>query len=466
MQRATGTAVIVLAAGEGTRMKSSLHKVLFPICGRPMVDYVLDAAGSLGPERIVVVVGHKGEEVKDTILRAWPGAQDTVRFAWQHQRLGTAHAVMSARESLPEGDPDVLIMYGDTPLVTGDLLLRFVQSHERSGAPISVMTATPQDPGPYGRIVRNDEGHVVRIVEARDLRPEERHLSEVNAGIYYCRASLLYSLLERVDNNNAKGEYYLTDIIRLASEAGLPVNGFYCDDFSLVQGINDRWELAAAESIKRESILRDLAISGVTVRDPESTYVDFGVKVGPGTVLEPNTYLRGETSIAEDCVIGPGTELFDTKVGRGSKVWMSVVENSDVGEEVQIGPFSHIRPNTTLEKNVLVGNFAEIKNSVIGSGTKVHHHSYLGDSDVGQGVNIGAGTVTVNYDGIRKFRTIIQDGAFIGCNANLIAPVTIGKGAYIAAGSTITDDVPERSLAIARERQVVKEGWVDRRKQN
>ncbi len=456
----------MLAAGEGTRMKSSLHKVTFPICGRPMVHYVLDAAESLSPESIIVVVGHRGEEVQDTIARTWSGRIETVRFAWQHQRMGTAHAVNAARECVPEGDPHVLIVYGDTPLISGDLLKSFVESHEKSGASLSVMTDTPPDPGPYGRIVRDDGGNVLRIVEARDLTPTERNLREVNAGIYYCRASLLFSLIDRVGNNNAKGEYYLTDIVSLAANDGLRVHGFHCDDFSLVQGINDRWELAAAENVKLRGMLRDLALSGVTVRDPGSTYLDFGVTVGPGTVLEPGTYLRGNTAVAEDCVIGPMTVLLSTKVDRKSTVWMSVVEDSDVGEEVQIGPFSHIRPNTTIEKNVLVGNFAELKNSVIGSGTKVHHHSYLGDTDVGQGVNIGAGTVTVNYDGIRKHRTIIHDRAFIGCNANLIAPVTIGKGSYIAAGSTITSDVPERSLAIARERQVVKEGWVDKRKQN
>lgn len=464
MPRATESAVIVLAAGEGTRMKSCLHKVTFHLCGRPMIDYVLDAAYALLPEKIVVVVGHKGEEVQDAIRGTWPGALETVEFAWQHQRKGTAHAVASAKASLPEGDPHVLVMYGDAPLVSGDLLKDFVASHERSGASLSVMTNTPSDPGPYGRIVRDQTGHVLRIVEARDLTPSEEHLREVNAGIYYAKASLLFGLISQVKNDNAKGEYYLTDVIGLASEMKLPVNGFHCDDSSLVLGINDRWELALAESIKRRNILRDLALSGVTVRDPESIYVDFGVVVGAGTVLLPSTYLRGKTVIGQDCQIGPGTELINTRVGSRSKVWVSVVEDSDIGEEVQIGPFSHIRPNTTVQRNALVGNFAELKNSFIGSGTKVHHHSYLGDTDVGQEVNIGAGTVTVNYDGSRKHRTVIEDRAFIGCNANLIAPVTIGKGSYIAAGSTITSDVPEKSLAIARERQVIKEGWVDRRK--
>ena len=464
MPRATETAVIILAAGEGTRMKSCLHKVTFQICGRPMIDYVLDAAYDLLPEKIVVVVGHKGEEVQHTIGRTWSGASETIQFAWQHERKGTAHAVAAAEASMPEGDPNVLVMYGDAPLVSGDLLKDFVTAHKRSGASLSVMTNTPPDPGPYGRIVRDPVGHVSRIVESRDLTPAEDHLCEVNAGIYYARASLLFGLINQVKNDNAKGEYYLTDIVGLASQMKLPVNGFHCDDSSLVLGINDRWELALAENIKRKNILRNLALSGVTVRDPESVYVDFGVVVGAGTVLEPSTYLRGKTVIGQDCVIGPGTELIHTKVGSRSKVWVSVVENSDIGEEVQVGPFSHIRPNTTVERNALVGNFAELKNSFIGSGTKVHHHSYLGDTDVGQGVNIGAGTVTVNYDGTRKHRTVIEDRAFIGCNANLIAPVTIGKGSYIAAGSTITSDVPERSLAIARERQVIKEGWVDRRK--
>ncbi len=455
--------VVVLAAGEGTRMHGDLPKVLYPLCGRPMVHYVLDAAMALNPQKVVLVIGHKGEEVRDNIQSRWPRQNAEVDFAWQHQQKGTGHAVMCAKEALLDGDPDVLVLYGDTPLLTGDTLLAFAKAHKEKGAHLSLITTVLKDPAAYGRVVRDPRGNVSRIAEARDLTPDESHIYEVNAGIYMARASLLFDLLSRVGNHNAKGEYYLTDIVSLASASGHKVVAFVCEDEGVVQGINDRWALAQAEETKRRALLKDLALSGVTVRDPSSTYVDSGVTVGPDTTLEPHTYLRGSTTIGPKCSIGPGTEILNSKIGGGSRVWMSVIEDSVIEDGVQIGPFSHLRPNSLIKTGALVGNFAEVKNSEVGLGTKIHHHSYIGDTDLGQGVNIGAGTVTVNYDGKHKHRTTIQDGAFVGCNANLIAPVTIGEGSYVAAGSTITHDVPQDALAIARERQVVKEGWVSRR---
>lgn len=462
--------IVILAAGEGSRMRSKAAKVLFPICGRPMVNYVLDAAAALNPDRILVVVGHKGEDVIEAIQSTWIpenplGAQAGVlEFPWQEEQKGTAHAVLCAKEALGDSSGLILVLYGDTPLLSAELLQGFRDHHLAKGAQLSLISFTPEDMGAYGRVVRNDQGGVERIVEAGDLTPAEAGIREANAGMYLADRDVMYKLLGEVRNDNAKGEYYLTDIVHIARGKGMQVSAYMADDPQAVQGVNDRYVLALVEDAVRRNILRKLCLEGVTVRDPSSTYIDFGVKVGHDTVIEPQTYLKGRTLIGSGCVIGPGTEILDSTVGDGSKIWFSVVEESLVGKNVQIGPYSHIRPNATLEEGVLVGNFAEVKNTVVGKGTKAHHHCYLGDTTIGEGVNIGAGTVTVNYDGTKKHRTIIDDGSFIGCNANLIAPVTIGKDAYVAAGSTITDDVPPRSLAIAREKQVVKEDWVTRRK--
>ncbi|HHX11074.1 MAG TPA: bifunctional UDP-N-acetylglucosamine diphosphorylase/glucosamine-1-phosphate N-acetyltransferase GlmU [Firmicutes bacterium] len=459
--------VVILAAGEGTRMKSSTPKVLFPICGRPMVDYVLDAASSVKPEAIVVVVGYQGEEVANRISEGWAKGSPMsgkIRFAWQHERRGTGHAVACALEQIP-GCNDVMILYGDTPLITGDMLSRFVQSHLARKADLSLVTAVVDDPGEYGRIRRDEKGSMVGIVEAKDLLPGDRHIKEINAGIYIVGKRILAQLISKFDDNNAKREFYLTDIVEKAAQAGYVVSSFVCDDISLVEGVNDRYALSLAESRLRQGVLRKLCLEGVTIRDPRNTYVDPGVTIGPDTVIEPGTFLRGKTSIGRGCVIGPNTEVIDSQVGDKTSIRFSVVEESTIGENVAIGPFSHLRPNSIIEDHVSIGNFAEVKNSRIGRGTKVHHHSYLGDCQIGCQVNIGAGTVTVNYDGHKKHKTIVEDNAFIGCNANLIAPVRIGKDSYVAAGSTITQDVPDGALGIARERQANKEGWVAKRKQ-
>ena len=459
---------VVLAAGEGTRMKSKNPKVLFTVCGRAMVDYVLDTVATLSPASVVVVIGHKGEDVQREITRTWSEDKSHaggIHFAWQREQKGTGHAVMCAQDELGDLD-DVLILNGDTtPLFTPELLGEFMEFHRREDAGLALISYEPDDPASYGRVLRGPKGDVTRIVEARDLGPADLGVREANAGIYLVKKGLLGELLSQVTDRNKKREYYLTDIVQIASQKGIKVGGFIAKDPAQVLGVNDRRELAEIEQQKRRQILDELMLGGVTVRDPASTYVDWGVKVGQDTVIEPQTHIRGATIIGSGCLIGPGTEILNSKIGDGSRVWSSVVEDSDVGKDVQIGPYSHLRPNTTLRDEVLIGNFAEVKNSVIGSKTKIHHHSYTGDSDMGAGVNIGAGTVTVNYDGTRKYRTVIEDGAFIGCNTNLIAPVRVGKGAYVAAGSTINLEVPADALAIARERQVNKEGWVTRKKE-
>jgi len=459
--------VVVLAAGEGTRMKSQAAKVLFPVCGRPMIEYVLDAALSLDPLKVVLVVGHKREEVRKSILEAY-GAEleksSRFRFSIQEEQRGTAHAVMCAREELTGFSGHVLILYGDTPLINGVMLRDFVSFHLRKGSQLTILTTFASDPGPYGRVVRDVSGNVREIIEARDLKSGQEEISEVNAGIYLVRSQHLFGLLERVRDDNAKHEYYLTDIVKIAVQEGLSVSSFVSKDQEVLQGINDRHALALAEAAMRRVILKNFALSGVTVRDPTTTFIDWGVKIEPDATIEPFSVLKGRTEIQRGAVIGPGSEIIDSKGCRGARGWHSVVEGSVVEPGAQVGPYSHIRPGSIVEEGVLIGNFAEIKNSRIGKGSKVHHHCYIGDSELGRDVNIGAGTVTVNYDGVKKHKTIVQDGAFIGCNANLIAPVTIGKDSYVAAGSTITEDVPPESLGIARERQTNKEGWVSRRR--
>lgn len=465
-ERALGA--VILAAGAGTRMKSDNPKVLFTVCGRPMVHYVLDTVAEVSPPRIVVVIGHRGEDVQNAVAHTWNEDKSfagDIRFAWQRQQNGTGHAVMCAQDDL-DGLDDVLILNGDTtPLFSPDLLKEFLEYYRREGSQLALISYEPDDPAAYGRVIRSASGDVTRIVEARDLDGEDKDVREVNAAIYLVKKDLLLSLLGEITNENKKREYYLTDIVQIASRKGAKISGFFAKDPSAVLGVNDRRELAEVESQKRRRIVDALMLSGVTVRDPSSTYVDWGVRVGQDSVIEPHTYLRGSTVIGSGCLIGPGAEIVNSTVGDRSRVWASVVEDSLVGKDVQIGPYSHLRPNTTLRDEVLIGNFAEVKNSMIGSKTKIHHHSYTGDTDMGTGVNIGAGTVTVNYDGTRKHRTTIEDGAFIGCNTNLIAPVTVGRNAYVAAGSTINLDVPAGSLAIARERQVNKEGWATREKE-
>lgn len=467
MSDGSRTNVVILAAGEGTRMKSDTSKVLFPLCGRPMIDYVLNAALELEPDKIVIVLGHKGQEILDHVTRTWvEGRKDTcpIEFSWQTQQLGTGDAVRCALDLISSLCENVMILCGDTPLITGRLLQEFARMHLASGSDLSIVTTILEDPGSYGRIVRDEEGKVSKIVEASDISDKEEEVKEINSGIYLGKRSILSEFLPRLSNKNAKQEFYLTDIVEMAANDGFKVLPFVWQDSTAVHGVNNRYDLAYAESKLRQRILERLCVSGVTVRDPQNTYVDYGVEVGKDTIIEPNTFLVGDTKIGQKCIVGPSSYIIDSNISDGSRVWMSVVEDSEIGQNAEIGPYSHLRPKCVVESNVLIGNFAEVKNCVIKQGSKVHHHSYLGDCFVGSHVNIGAGTVTVNYDGVKKHQTIIDDGAFVGCNANIIAPLRIGKDAFVAAGSTITSDVPDGSLGIARQRQTNKDGWVSKRR--
>lgn len=447
---------LILAAGKGTRMKSSLPKVLHPVAGKPMVCHVVDAVRQAGIQRVAVVVGFGADQVRAVL--------DDVIFVHQDRQLGTGHAVIAAAGAIKDSSW-VLVLPGDAPLVTaGTFAPLLARRVDDVGA--VVLTAVVADPTGYGRIVRDRDGSIARIVEEADATPEQKMIKEVNTGIILFRVEPLLRALEQVRTDNSQGEYYLVDVLPLLAAAGHKIEAVTAGatDVGALVGVNDRIDLAAAEAVMRRRVLDRLMLDGVTIVDPETTFIDAGVRIGADTVIEPFTIIRGDTEIGQRCRIGPGAEIIDSRIGDDCSIGRSVLEQSRLGNSVTVGPFCHLRAGTDLADGVKVGNFAEIKNTRVDAGSKVPHHSYLGDAVIGRGVNIGAGVVTVNYDGRKKHQTVIADGAFIGCNVNLVAPVQVGREGYVAAGSTIDMDVPERSLAIARERQSNKLGWVDRRR--
>ncbi|MCR2807197.1 bifunctional UDP-N-acetylglucosamine diphosphorylase/glucosamine-1-phosphate N-acetyltransferase GlmU [Paenibacillus soyae] len=446
---------IVLAAGQGKRMKSKLYKVLHPVCGKPMVGHVLDTVKEAESERTVVVVGHGAEMVKARL-------GDAAEFVLQEKQLGTGHAVQQAEALLGSEDGITIVICGDTPLVQASTLRSMLELHESSGAAATIMSASFEDPTGYGRIIRGEDGTVQRIVEHKDCSAEELLVREINTGTYCFDNRKLFDSLSRVTNQNAQGEYYLTDVIGLLREAGEVVQGYCTADIAEAIGVNDRVALAEAERYMRERINRKHLLNGVTIIDPSNTYIEASVKIGSDTVLYPGTVLRGTTVIGEDCVIGPASELTDAVVHNGVSIKYSVVAESEVGEDSTVGPYANLRPGSKLGRGCKIGDFVELKNATLDDGSKVSHLSYVGDAKVGKEVNIGCGAITVNYDGFNKALTEIGDNAFIGSNVNLIAPVKIGDGAYVVAGSTVTQDVPEGDLAIARERQVNKPGYADK----
>jgi bifunctional UDP-N-acetylglucosamine pyrophosphorylase/glucosamine-1-phosphate N-acetyltransferase len=445
-------AAVILAAGKGTRMKSRLPKVLHRVCGRPMISHVLDAVGEAGAEKVVAVVGYRGEEVA-TVLGAG------VELAVQAEQLGTAHALRQAEPVLAGFSGLLLVVCGDTPLITGATLQSLAQEHRRAGNAITVCTALIDNPSGYGRIIRGGDGRVLKIVEERDATPDERLAREINTGVYCFDSRGLFQALSRLKPDNSQGEYYLTDIIDLYGQEGRPVGAWIAPEVSEMQGINDRKQLAAAEAALRQRIRDRLMYSGVTILDPATTFIDATVKVGQDTVICPFTVIEGATEIDRDCLIGPSSRLVNARLGSGVVVQHSIVLDSEIGPDCLIGPFAYIRPGCRLGSNVKVGDFVELKKSVIGDDSKVPHLSYIGDAELGRGVNIGAGVITCNYDGKNKYLTTIGDHAFIGSNANLVAPVEVGERAVIGAGSTITKNVPAESLGIARSKQKNLAGW-------
>ncbi|MBM7694563.1 bifunctional UDP-N-acetylglucosamine pyrophosphorylase/glucosamine-1-phosphate N-acetyltransferase [Peribacillus deserti] len=450
---------VILAAGQGTRMKSKLYKVLHPVCGKPMVEHVVDEISKLEIESTVTVIGHGADLVKSQL-------GDRSKYVLQEQQLGTAHAVMQAEDLLAGKEGTTLVICGDTPLIRAETMELLVAQHEQRKAKASILTAYTENPAGYGRIIRNSDGLVEKIVEHKDATNEERQVKEINTGTYCFDNKALFEALKHVSNENVQGEYYLPDVIEILKKNNETVTAYQTEDFSETLGVNDRVALSQAEATMRKRINETHMRNGVTIIDPLNTYISAGVSIGQDTVLYPGTILSGETKIGNECVIGPNTEIKDCVVGDNTTIRQSAAYESSIGADVNIGPFAHIRPSSDIGDEVKIGNFVEIKKAVFGKGSKASHLSYIGDAEVGSDVNIGCGSITVNYDGKNKYLTKIEDGVFIGCNSNLVAPVTIGKGAYVAAGSTITEDVPGEALSVARARQVNKENYVQHLKFN
>jgi bifunctional UDP-N-acetylglucosamine pyrophosphorylase/glucosamine-1-phosphate N-acetyltransferase len=449
---------IVLAAGKGTRMKSEQPKALQPLAGLPLTAHVLKALETAGAGELIVVVGHMAEEVQSALGSRY-------RYALQEQQLGTGHACMQALPLLNPQTHLVIVSAGDSPLVTPEAIQTMMRQHLQMGVQATVATALLDNPTGYGRILRDEAGNVTGIVEEKDADPVQKAIREICTSFYIFDADTLRETLPRLSNQNAQDEYYLTDTIGLIAQSGGKVASWISPDPDLLMGVNTRWELAQAAARLRERLLKTLALQGVTIMDPNSTYIDACVQIGIDTVIEPNTYLRGNTIVGSGCVLGPELYLQDSTVGDDCHLFRSHILQSTIESDVHVGPFAHLRPGTLLRAGVRVGDFVEIKNSEIGHGTKVMHLTYLGDATVGTQSNIGAGTIICNYDGKQKHRTEIGNRVFVGSHATLVAPLTIGDGAYIAAASPVTQDVPPDALAIARSHQTTKEGWAKRKRE-
>ncbi len=447
---------VILAAGAGTRMKSKLPKVIHEVSSKPMVEHVIDVAEENGVDRTIVVIGHEGEQVEKAI------GHRNVQFAWQKEQLGTGHAVMQVAEHLKD-EGDVLLLYGDTPLIRTETIQELIKYHSQGSYAATVLTAQFQDPTGYGRIVRGQDGLVKRIVEQKDASEEEKQIQEVNSGMYCYNGKLLKEALKNLTNNNVQKEYYITDVVELLNQEGHKVGAYAVTDHSEISGVNSRVQLAEAEAVMRRRILRELMESGVTIIDPQQVYVDKGVKVGKDTILYPGVILKGKTEVGEGCIIGHNCRIVDSVIKNDVEIQSSTIVESFVDDACQIGPYAYLRPNSRLGRHVKIGDFVEVKNSTIGDYSKASHLAYVGDGEVGKHVNIGCGVVFVNYDGKHKHKAIVEDHAFVGSNVNLVAPVTVRKYGYVATGSTITKEVPEGALSVARAKQENKLGWVARK---
>ena len=449
--------VIIMAAGQGTRMKSATIKILHTAAGRPIIDYVLDLAAEIGTRPPIMVVGHQREAVQQAV-----GGR--ARYAVQEEQKGTGHAVLQAVPLL-DGARHVLILSGDVPLTRPETLRRLLDEHEQSQNALTLLTMKLDDPAMYGRIVRDSGGAVARIVEAKDASDDEKRINEVNAGIYVFDGRYLIDNLRNLSTSNAQGEYYLTDLLGVLRGAGKRVGAVVAGDPIEALGVNSRADLASVEGEIQRRVVTALMNDGVTFRNPATVVIDSTVTIGNDTVVYPFVTIEGKTTIGSRCVIEPGVHLVDVQVGDDVHLKTgTVAEDAVIANEATVGPYAHLRPGSRLGRHVKVGNFVETKKAVFGDGAKASHLSYIGDAEVGADANIGAGTITCNYDGVNKHRTIIEDGAFIGSDTQLVAPVRVGKGAYVGAGSTITKDVPPGALAMSRTPQRVIEGWVARKK--
>ena len=456
----TVSSVIVLAAGAGTRMKSSLPKVLHPIAGRPLLWHAMAAAAAVSPQQLVAVVGHGRDRVGPYLTEHHPAVIQVV----QEQQLGTGHAVEQALAAAPAAAGTVLVTYGDVPLLTGGTLLTLAAEHRRSSAAVTVLTAIVDDPSGYGRIVRDANGELVGIVEHRDADAGQREIREINSGVYAFDGTVLTAALARITPANAQGERYLTDVVSLARADGHRVGTVLTPDAAETEGVNDRVQLADLSRRLNARLVQAAQLGGVTVFDPATTWIHADVRIGRDTQVLPGTSLEAGTVIGEGCTIGPDTTLAGCSVADGASVVRSHCLGASIGPGASVGPFTFLRGGTSLGAQAKAGAFVEIKNSAVGDRAKVPHLSYVGDATIGSGTNLGAGTITANYDGVHKHRTMVGRDAFVGTDSTLIAPVTIGDGAYVAAGSTVTDDVAAGDLAVARGRQHAVKGWVLRRR--
>ncbi|MBC6341634.1 bifunctional UDP-N-acetylglucosamine diphosphorylase/glucosamine-1-phosphate N-acetyltransferase GlmU [Lactobacillus kimbladii] len=441
--------VIVLAAGKGTRMKSKLYKVLHQVCGKSMVEYVVEAAQAIKPDKIVTIVGNGAEEVKKVLA-------DKSEFVLQKKQLGTGDAVLTAADELAAEKGATLVITGDTPLFTSQTFQKLFNYHQSKGNAATVLTAQAPNPYGYGRIIRDDQDNVLRIVEQKDGTPSELKIDEINTGVFCFDNQLLFSALKKVDNHNAQGEYYLTDVLEILRNEGQRIGAYKMPDFSESLGVNDRSALTQATKIMQKRINKMHMANGVTFIDPDTAYIDVDVKIGCDTQIEGNVVIKGNTEIGSDCLITSGSRIIDSKVGNNVTVTSSTVEQAEMDEFSDVGPNSHLRPKAILRKGVHIGNFVEIKNAEIGENSKVGHLTYIGDATLGKDVNVGCGTIFANYDGVKKDHTNVGDRAFIGSGATLVAPVNIADHAFVAADSTITKDVAKYDMAIARGRQVNK----------
>lgn len=431
---------VLLAAGMGTRMRSSLPKVLHLLVGRPIIWHCLKAIQAYADEPPVIVIGHQGEAVQQAV-------GEIAQFVIQNEQLGTGHAVLQAQETLQSKTDLVLVAYGDMPLLTADTFRRIVDTQKENPGPITMLTLIAEDPRGFGRIVRNEDGLVSAIVEEADCTPEQKEIKELNAGVYCFQADWLWENLKNIPQS-AKGEYYLTDLVDIASQAGLPVRAMVLEDPAEGLGINTRVHLAEAETALRKRINTGWMLNGVTLVDPASTYISPESAIGQDTVIHPNTVLEGNTTVGEGCQLGPNTVIRDSQIGDHCAVFASVMEEATLENRVDIGPYAHLRKGAHLADGVHMGNFGEVKNSYLGPGVKMGHLSYIGDAHIEKDVNIGAGTITANYDGQNKNKTEIGEGVFLGVDTMLIAPIKLGKGSRTGAGSVVTKDVPENTLVV------------------
>ena len=444
---------IILAAGKGTRMHSNLPKVMHTVCGTPMVEHLVDKLEALNIDEIIVIVGHGSDIVKNHLGKR-------VTFIEQSLQLGTGHVVQQAQQYLENEEGSTLILTGDTPLLSDRTILNmFNFKNEAQGV---VLTTHQDNPFGYGRIIRNEDGSIQKIVEEKDANYEQQQTKEVNTGIFCFDNQTLFAHIEELTNSNVQQELYLTDMVEIFAKNNKRFASHFIQNSDEVTGINDRLALSKAEKYMRRLIAEKHMLRGVTLIDPDSTYIDNDVIIGANSTIHPNVSLQGRTSIGEHSIIGMNTEIKDSDIGSNVSVKQSVIHDSFIGNHATVGPFAHIRPETDIKENCRIGNFVEIKKSIVGKNSKVSHLSYIGDADIGQNVNVGCGSITVNYDGKEKHKTTIKDGSFIGCNVNLVAPITIGENSMIAAGSTITKDVPEGALAIARNHQVNKEVYASK----